>query len=1086
MADPALSHALQVTQDSLTAFQRMQEQTAQLHRQFLETQESAQRTLQVLVEGQQRLLAASLGIPVAGPAPLPASPPPMALPAPAPARDVEEAVPATSIPLPPPPATPVAHAPGSPGLSPDRVQQVLLAVVAEKTGYPPEMLNPDMGLDADLGIDSIKRVEILSALQEKLPDAPAVKPEHLGTLHTLRQIVEFLCSSEPEALATDNQIPVAHASGSVSLDRVLPVLLAIVADKTGYPPEMIDPDMGLDADLGIDSIKRVEILSALQEQLPETPAVKPEHLGTLHTLRQIAEFLCSSESAVGAGSVSDGTIPPSLTLPARMDSLDRRVLRVVPLTANRPALKLTGDAWLVGGTTSLVDRLAGRGLSVRTFAWDDTPPSAPAALGGLILVAPPTGDNVASQGFRWLRTAGPALRQSASAVFATVTHLDGAFGLSDAGPRGDAEAGALAGLAKTVAHEWPTVVAKAIDVDPALDPTAAADAVADELHIAGAAEVGIGSNRRVTLELVHAPLADAVSPFGPGDVVVLTGGARGVTAEVAVAIAAGRPTLVLLGRSAEPAAEPSELTTCADEASLKRALAGQMAGATPRQVAERCQAVLAGREVRRTLDCLTAAGARAVYRSVDVRDAADVAGILAEVRRTVGPVTGVVHGAGVLADRKIDDQTDEQFATVYSTKVEGLKAVLAATATDPLKLVAVFSSSTGRFGRAGQVAYAAANEAVNKLAQAEARRRPRCRVVAVNWGPWEGGMVTPALRGVFAAEGIGLIPLAAGARHMLAEMAAADRSVETVVLGPAPESSERTPGGQVGSDLSVAFERDLTLDTHPILAAHVIDGRAVVPMALTVEWLAHAALHGNPGLTFAGLNELRIFQPVTVHESVATPVRVHAGRAVRRDGQSLVTAEVRGLRADGREVVHSRAEVILVGALPPAPAVGLVPDMSAYPLDPDDVYQRVLFHGPELRGLDQVIGCGPAGIVIVAQTAPAPAAWVRQPLRGQWIADPLALDCAFQAMSIWCHAERGAVSLPSALGRYRQYVRRFPAGVVRVICRVTSAAGPVVRAEVEFVADNGKLIAGIDGFECVLDAALNTAFRRNRLAGVGV
>src|SRR5581483_10039181 len=208
MATDPLSHALRVTQDSLAAFQRMQEQTAQLHRQFLETQESAQRTLQVLVEGQQRLLAASLGLPVVAPTmPLPTAPAPVALPpvqVQAALLPVPVAVPPlpapprpTPRPAPPPVEAKVVAPPAAPGLSPERVQQVLLAVVAEKTGYPPEMLNPDMGLDADLGIDSIKRVEILSALQEQLPDAPPVKPEHLGTLHTLRQIVEFLCAGEP-------------------------------------------------------------------------------------------------------------------------------------------------------------------------------------------------------------------------------------------------------------------------------------------------------------------------------------------------------------------------------------------------------------------------------------------------------------------------------------------------------------------------------------------------------------------------------------------------------------------------------------------------------------------------------------------------------------------------------------------------------------------------------------------------------------------------------------------------------------------------------------------------------------------------
>src|SRR5262249_19686228 len=73
-----------------------------------------------------------------------------------------------------------------------RIEQILLEIIGEKTGYPPEMLDLDMALDADLGIDSIKRVEILSALQERLPEAPLIKPEHLGSLHNLRQIVAFL------------------------------------------------------------------------------------------------------------------------------------------------------------------------------------------------------------------------------------------------------------------------------------------------------------------------------------------------------------------------------------------------------------------------------------------------------------------------------------------------------------------------------------------------------------------------------------------------------------------------------------------------------------------------------------------------------------------------------------------------------------------------------------------------------------------------------------------------------------------------------------------------------------------------------
>jgi hypothetical protein len=489
--------------------------------------------------------------------------------------------------------------------------------------------------------------------------------------------------------------------------------------------------------------------------------------------------------------------------------------------------------------------------------------------------------------------------------------------------------------------------------------------------------------------------------------------------------------------------------------------------------------VLAAREIRRTLDRIAAAGGRAIYRAVDVRDRESVTAVIDEVRRAVGPITGLVHGAGVLADRKIEDLTAEEFDRVYATKVEGLQNLLAATKSDALKALVLFSSSTGRYGRTGQAAYAAANEALNKMAQREARLRPECRVLSLNWGPWAGGMVNPSLAKVFAAEGIQLIPLSDGARHLVAELNSSSRAVEIVVLAggsTVPEAQPELPA------LLRVFERELDLDRAPVLRAHVIDGRAVLPLALTLEWLAHAALHSQPGLVFHGCDRLRVYHPVTVRESSTTPIEVLAGKAALENGVQRIAVELRGRRTDGRPIVHSRGEILLVADLPRAPAQMSALNVPAFALDPDDVYQRVLFHGPELRGIEQIVGCGRDGIIVTAQSAPLPAMWLDQPLRGQWLTDPLVLDCAFQAMSLWCHAERGAVSLPSAVGTYRQY-KRFTKGPVTITCRVPPSHGQIVSAEIEFANAEG-LIARIEQFECVLDQSLNQAFRRNRLEPV--
>src|SRR6185312_15979072 len=216
-------------------------------------------------------------------------------------------------------------------------------------------------------------------------------------------------------------------------------------------------------------------------------------------------------------------------------------------------------------------------------------------------------------------------------------------------------------------------------------------------------------------------------------------------------------------------------------------------------------AVLAGREIRETLRRLAGAGAEARYRSVDVRDAKAVAALVAETVKDFGPIRGLVHGAGVLADKLILEKTPAMVDAVLDTKLAGLRLLLDAVKLEDLRLVALFSSSTARYGRVGQSDYAVANEVLNKAAHVLARRLPECRVMALGWGPWDGGMVDGSLKKLFAAEGVGVIGLEAGARHLAAEARAAGSPAETVVLAALPGAKAALP---------VAFERDLSLDTH--------------------------------------------------------------------------------------------------------------------------------------------------------------------------------------------------------------------------------------------------------------------------------
>lgn len=989
------------------------------------------------------------------------------------------------------------------GLQHEVVIETLFAVVAEKTGYPVNMLEPMMSLDTDLGIDSIKRVEILSSLQEQLPDAPVIRPEDLASLRTLDEISKHLSATVNAETSLEHP---ATAVRHVERDTVAATLLGVVAEKTGYPIEMLELEMALDRDLGIDSIKRVEILSALQEQLPDAPAIKPEHLGNLQTLGQIVDFLTSI-----AGAVEDATSVSTQQSSQRTQqatksstAINRQLLKVVPLPVDgmRDRLLLPSGAHIriTDDGTSFCDHLCAefieRGLQAEKFQLGDSI-ELPDCLHGLIILTPKSGANDAflQQAFLIVQQAEAALKSAKGGFLATVSRLNSCFGLAPGGKIEDVLSGGLAGLLKTAQHEWPKLRCTAFDLISGLeDRRDIATILINEAITEGPVEVGVSDHGLHALKLVATPLAAAKGelPVKRGDLVVVSGGARGVTAHVSIALAkSSAATMLLLGRSPFVAIEADWLQGLSTEAAIKKAIIHHAEHKLkPKDVAKEYHLIISQREIRHTLSEIEACGAVACYRSVDLRDADAVHSILAESRAEHGPVKGIIHGAGVLADRLIQDKTIAQFSHVYDTKVCGLRALLVATAEDPLVMMVMFSSSTGRFGRIGQVDYAVANEVLNKIAEEQATQRPNCRVLAPNWGPWDGGMVTPALKKVFSDEGIAVIDLDAGAEYLMQELATAPGGpVEMVILGgdhPVTEQAEVEDATHVASRvLSKAFELELSVDNFPFLKSHVMNHLAVLPMAMMIEWMAHAAIHHNPGFHFHGFNDLRVLKGLTLQQGECKKLQLMTGKAIKSDGVHIVPVELSTTTANGQSLLHARAKIVVADHLPQSKDSSAAKDLTPWPHD-DGVYDDDrLFHGPDLHAIQQISGYSIDAIHAHMHAAPAPEQWIKQPLRHAWLTDPLILDGSFQLMILWSFERYSIGSLPVFAGRYRQYVDAFPINGAEVRIHVRSQSSHQAKADIEFIdTSNDTLLARIEGYECVMDASLQASFGRRQMQDV--
>ncbi len=939
------------------------------------------------------------GLDVSVPAPpLPRSSSPRHAPAPAPApapvAPSAPAVSAVAAAAPPPASAPAAvpapapaPADGAMPLSPSELEELLLSVVARLTGYPTAMLNMDMELEADLGVDSIKRVEILSVMRREVRDVGAGDIGRLGKLRTLREIVDALTDGAP---SPGTPVPEAvEPPGSVAVTGVTAVA------ATSGPPS---PRTG--------SGER----TPLTRLVPRTVESPPSGLAT-------AGLLDGPVVVTGggtAGSATAGLVARKLV----EHGVDASAVTEVPADA-RAVIHL-------GALTS-----------------DTTPDGA---------------REVHRSALRAARAVSAARTAAGGGLFVTVQDTGGDFGLGGGEP-GRAWLGGVAGLARTAAKEWPDASVRVIDCRRGGrgDEEVAAAIVRELLEGGTDPEVGLRADgTRTLLRLVPGQVTPGGAPrISSGSVLVATGGARGVTAAALLDLArTHRPRIVLLGRT-EPAAEPAGLASATDEPALTRLLAERSAqdaaDTSPARIGERARQILAAREVRATVAGLEAAGSPVRYIRVDARDGDALAAALCDVRETWGPVTGIVHGAGLLADSRIADKTDDQAELVMSTKVDSLRALLAATADDPLDTICLFSSVAAVFGNPGQGDYAMANEVLHQVASAEQSRRPGCLVRCVAWGPWQGGMVTPALAAHFDRSGVPLIPLDQGAAAFTAELDGAAGEARVVLAAGDDPGALSPAGGPRRAQLLVRS------DTLPQLADHAPAGVPVLPVAMVLNWFAAAATAWLPDAGQLVVRDLRVYKKYALPElrGAGHRITVVGGRAPG----SFPELEAELLGEDGP--AHFRAVLDAGDGRPDAAGWDAPDGLSA--LARADAYDgKVLFHGPRFQALRSVRGVSEHGAEATVAGLRA-LDWAGE----HWPLDPAAVDGALQLALLWGEEVLGAASLPMAVAECRVYRRGPVDGTVRCVVRGRKAHETGARCDAALIDADGSVRLELIGVELV-------------------
>lgn len=652
------------------------------------------------------------------------------------------------------------------GVDMDAVCTALREAFAERTGYPLELIEADLDLEADLGIDSVKRVEVVGHVGEVL--GVDVKELDFSQALSVSDIAEVLVGSQTVEVA-DAQRTEAGASDA-QLDSVT-IKYEDESSRTAhrYVPQSV----------------RIKSLGAERTILPgDAILVTAADQSVNDAVRKVLEELSLTVIEI-PGDASEATIK-------RLTSSDRlrRVSTVVDLSVLRPHADILseGDVW-----------------------WQDVE----GQYTTVFSVAQATYETLQSHGEH--------------ASWISVTSSGGMSGM-DLRTVGDPIGGLTAGFVKTLALELRQMHTRIVDFD-VVEPSSLAGALRTELtHKAVNEEIEIGyiEGDRYTVRVLPVPVSSSDravrQSLSTDSCVVMSGGSRGIVRECALALAEQRNIpVVLLGRSDPDDPEMKPWLAYSDEdwanarAEVMRQGRTRRPEASVAELSEEYRRITYTRQLVTNLADIESRTDKIHYLVCDVSDPDQVDKAMAQARSRFGKIGAIVHGAGLESFGAIPRKSLKKTAKAIAVKARGFQNLLRATAEDDLSAFISFGSISGRFGMDGQSDYTAGASLLAQMAHIMSRsqsQNPRTiPFITMEWTAWgEVGMATnPEVVSVQANErGMTYMSVADGVRHFIDEIELGTANPEVLYFG---ELGKNRPAAQVpeltksGTQLSALMDK---------------------------------------------------------------------------------------------------------------------------------------------------------------------------------------------------------------------------------------------------------------------------------------
>ena len=963
------------------------------------------------------------------------------------------------------------------------------------------MLEEQLDLEADLGVDSVQRAEIWVALCNEHGLDAETRPEGPRTIANLAANLANMAGGSTVAVpAAETSMPAPAVSAAAPTSDDVGIWVARLKEKlvetTGYPEEMLEEQLDLEADLGVDSVQRAEIWVALCKEHALDAEVRPEGPRTIANLAANLANMASSAAPAPRATTAEVEVaaPAASTREAPVWGLfapnaGYEPDAMVPY-ACRKALVLLGAK--KGWFTKAAERISDRGIKLVVLSADEVASMSPAEVGKL-LSGCDTLVYAAHKGLAEVRPEGQALRvalkDETARLYATFKNLisalqktpmrfivpvsqDGTFGTTGGSKK---LLGSFpAGFVRCLRYELPECPGQLIDAgDLPWEKV-----IEENLEVVGR-WLEVGLTRHGTAVPVLSQIGSVVHDkrlLDEGDLVLVTGGARGIVFECVTALA--RETgcrLLLTGRTQLPEGQPDWLKTSPEDIDkVIRGLEIDLVRNEGISIGKaRRQAALARTqwELVRNLERVKALGIDARYHVCDVTDA----GALAKLVKKVGKsevIAGVVHGAGVQRSQLLAELEPAQVELTIDTKLDPLFTMLDVLDWKSVKLFSGFGSITGLFGNEGQTDYAMANDLLTSMLKGLKELYPHIHCQTIEWTAWVGaGMVSEAEAKRFAEGGLIPVDIANGVAmyldgvlgSSLPQLAAfnptADFSSGRAIIKPrmAARPKERLTEGTRKNRAAFAT---LSLSRDVYLEQHRVNGEPVVPGTFVTEIFAEATRADK-----MMLKEVRFRRPLAVRDEKLRVEAVRDGKSVLLVPADRPDLEDKGLAnlsfascklgkfKEGKAAKLNFDQKSLK-ALRKAAGEATVPFYTLL----DEKFSHALATGPVFRGILATVEKGDRFYALATMTDHAVA---QTETDGSFVFNPVLADMAVQVASAWSMQSHAVMAIPFEFGTI-QVASRTEARDFVVICRVLESSPESSVVDVAVRDLEGNLIFSFD------------------------